>query len=204
MTAEDNFWQWFLLHETELSALDTAIDSDREHIFDQLAAQLQKVHPHLTFEFGPREPEREFVVSAAGIQTAFPAVIALASAAPALEHWRVTAFRPRRAELGTTIEVGEKEIALDSVEFSLLDNGTIAGIHLFIPGFREDDAAYAIIGFLLLDHCLGEYDVEMRVGLIKMFPTDAPAQCRRYPLNRLPELFDQLAAQLSGRIERPS
>jgi hypothetical protein len=200
VSAEESFWRWFVRFESELYDFEP----DRDGIFDELSAQLQKVHPNLTFEFGPSQPKREFVISAGGIKDAFPAVIGLAKAAPALERWCVTAFRPRRSELSATIELGGKIIALDSVEFSLLDNGTIAGIHLFIPGFRENDAAYGMIGYLLLDECLGEYDVETRVGLIKMSPTDAPVQFRRYGLNRLPELFDQLTAQLSGRIERPS
>jgi hypothetical protein len=42
---------------------------------------------------------------------------------------------------------------------------------LFIPGFREDDVALQQIGYLLLDGALGEYDVETRLGLIKMLST---------------------------------
>jgi hypothetical protein len=86
----------------------------------------------------------------------------------------------------------------------LLDNGKIAGIYLFIPGFREDDADLKQIGYLLLDETLGEYDVESRLGLIKMLPPDARTNGDRYPLAELPRLFDQLVARLEGRSGRAS
>lgn len=40
------------------------------------------------FEFGPQGPRREFVVTAAGIRDAFPAVARLVDAAPTLERSR--------------------------------------------------------------------------------------------------------------------
>jgi 1,4-alpha-glucan branching enzyme len=61
--AQQEFWDWFTQHEPEL--LD--FEADRETVFDRLATELHKVHPDLTFEFGPPEEKREFVVSADGI-----------------------------------------------------------------------------------------------------------------------------------------
>jgi hypothetical protein len=139
-------------------------------LFDGLAAELQKVDRGLTFEFGPRGATREFVISAAGIKKTFPAVVGLAEAAPGLERWQIIAFRPRRAPV-MTIEIGDKSVDPKDVQLSLLDNGKMAGIYLFIPGFREDDVALQQIGYLLLDGALGEYDVETRLGLIKMLST---------------------------------
>ena len=67
MTVQQEFWDWFVQHQLELFDFEV----DRERIFDQLASQLQKVDPNLTFEFGPKEVQREFVVSAGGIKSAF-------------------------------------------------------------------------------------------------------------------------------------
>ena len=177
--------------------------ADREIIFDELAAQLQKVDPDLDFEFGPRGTRREFVISAGGIKRAFPAVISLVNVAPSLNRWRVTAFRPRRAPLHV-VEFGGKCVDPEHVQFSLLDNGKTVGIYLFIPGFRESDVELKQIGYLLLDGTLGEYDVESRLGLIKMFPPDTPTDGDRYPLADLPALFDGLVARLEGRAVKPS
>ena len=58
MTAQVEFWNWFILHEVELFSFE----ADQERIFDQLAAELHKVDPDLAFEFGPKDTRREFVV----------------------------------------------------------------------------------------------------------------------------------------------
>jgi len=202
MTAQKQFWIWFVAHERELFDFDPNRVAERERIFDELQGELHKVDPDLAFEFGPNEPRREFVISAGGIQRAFPAVVSLARAAPALEQWQVTAFRPRRALL-QIVEFAEKRVDPEEVQFSLLDNGKIAGIRLFIPGFRDDDAELKQIAYLLLDGALGESDVESRLGLIEMFSPQTATAGTRYPLADLPARFDRLVSQLEGRSGRP-
>jgi hypothetical protein len=197
-TPQDAFWSWFIQHEPELFGFDPDQEIERERLFDQLATELQKVDRGLTFEFGPRGPTREFVISAARIKKIFPAVVGLAEAVPVLERWQITAFRPRRASV-MTIEVGDKSVDPKNVQFSLLDNGKMAGIYLFIPGFRENDVALQQIGYLLLDGALGEYDVETRLGLIKMLSPDKRTVGERHPLAELALLFDRLVSRLEGR-----
>jgi hypothetical protein len=197
ITPQDEFWNWFIQHQAEFFDFDPDKEQERERLFDLLATELQKVNRD-TFEFGPEGATRKFVISAAGIKSAFPAVVRLAEAAPALERWRVTAFRPRRATV-MRIEIEDKNVDPKDVQFSLLDNGKMAGIYLFIPGFREDDVALKQIGYLLLDEALGEYDVETRLGLIKMLSPDTRTIGDRYPLAELPRLFDRLVSRLEGR-----
>ena len=203
MTVQERFWDWFLHHEAELFALDPTQETEREGLFDRLAGQLGEVDPDLTFELGPREPRREFIISAAGMRRAFPSVTSLADAAPSLGRWQVTAFRPRRPVAGV-VQLRGKRVDVNDVQFSLLDNGNVAGIYLFIPGYRDDDADLKQIGYLLLDEALGEYDVESRLGLVRMLPPDARADGERHPLARLPALFDQLVARLEGRSGKAS
>jgi hypothetical protein len=192
MADREEFWNWFTRHESKLFDFER----DRERIFDELATELQKVDPDLTFEFGPKGAVREFIVSAGGIRRAFPAVEALVNIAPAFERWRVIAFRPRR--LPSVVEFAGKRGDPDDVQFTLLDNGKTAGIYLFIPGFRDDDSVLKQIGYLLLDTTLGERDVETRLGLIKMLPSDIRTDHVRHPLVLLPALFDQLISRLEG------
>ena len=90
------------------------------------------------------------------------------------------------------------------VQFSLVDNGKVTGIYLFIPGFNDDDAEMKQIGYLLLDDTLGEYDVEARLGLIKMLPPETRTEFQRYPLTELPKRFDRLVSELEGRSGKPS
>lgn len=203
MTVQQDFWNWFTQHEPELFGFDPGHEAERERLFDQLAGELQKIDPDLTFEFGPKESRREFVISAGGMKRAFPAVTSLVDAAPRLDRWQVTAFRPRRP-VSDVVQFRDKSVDPRDVQFSLLDNGKMAGIYLFIPHYQEDNPDLKQIGYLLLDETLGEYDVEARLGLIKMLPPDARTNTDRYPLTELPALFDQLVARLEGRSGRAS
>jgi hypothetical protein len=178
-------------------------ETDQERVFDQLTTELQKVDPQLTFEFGPPKTPREFIISAAGIQSAFPAVISLTNAVPVLPKWQVIAFRPRRFPV-SAIEFRDKRVDPRDVQFTLLDNGTTAGLYLYIPSFQDDDIDFKQIGYLLLDEALGEYDVETKLGLIQMLSPGAHTKGERYPLSELPLLFDRLVARLEGRSGRPS
>jgi hypothetical protein len=138
MTIEETFWRWFTQNEEDLFSFDPTNEAKREALFDRLATELQKVNSQLTFEFGPNAEKREFVISAAGLKRAFPAVVALTQAAPILDRWEVIAFRPRRSPINS-VEINGKVVDPKQVQFSLLDNGRMAGVHLYIPGFREED-----------------------------------------------------------------
>jgi hypothetical protein len=194
---QEEFWAWFLQHEAELFDFE----SDRDRLFDRLAAALRKVNPDLVFEFGPKQTKREFVISAGGIKSAFPAVVEIVNAAPILDRWQVTAFRPRRTPL-SSVEFRGKRVYPKDVQFSLLNSGKTAGIYLFIPGYQEGDVDLKQIGYLLLDEALGEYDVESRLGLIKILSPQTPTDGERYPLGDLPAQFDELVSRLEGRSGR--
>lgn len=203
MTAQERFWNWFVQHEAELFAFEPNRESDRERVFDELSSVLREVDPNLAFEFGPKGIKREFVISAGGIKSAFSAVTSLVTAAPHLDRWQVTAFRPRRSVFNV-VQFRGKRINPKDVQFTLLDNGKMAGIYLFIPGLNENDADLKQIGYLLLDEALGEYDVEMRLDLIEMLSPEAHTSGERFPLIKLPELFDRLVSRLEGRSETVS
>jgi len=203
MMPESKFWEWFLAHEKELFEFDPLDEKRREALFDEVASELRKVDPYLTFEFGPEEVSREFIISAGGIRRAFPAVVSLANSAPSLNRWTVIPFRPRRFPVHP-VDFQGKHIDSNDVQFTLLDNGKTAGIQMFIPGFEEDNLAMKSIGYLLLDEALGEYDVETRLGLIEMLPTETPKSGNRHPLPKLPTLFDQLLARIEGRSGKSS
>jgi hypothetical protein len=103
MTVREKFWNWFVKHEPELFNFDPVREAERERLFDELACELRKVDPDLAFEFGPQHTRREFVVSAAGIKRAFPAVVSLVAAAPTLERWWLIAFRPMTWNLDSVL-----------------------------------------------------------------------------------------------------
>ena len=182
---ENDFWRWFQRNEADLFNFER----DQEAIFDRLAAEMHKVRPSLTFEFGPKENgRREFVISADGIKDAFPKVESLYASAPAMAHWKFVKFRPRREPFD--INYGDISVKADTVSVLLEPDDQKVSLTVFIPGYdQENHNAYAGIAFLLLDQAVGEYDVETRVGYIEVKDSSqAPAQARS--LQELPKAFD--------------
>jgi hypothetical protein len=203
VSVQEEFWRWFMRREDKLFRFDPDNEIERERLFDMLALELQKVDLNLSFEFGPPDVKRKFIISASGIKRAFPAVISLAHAAPYLDRWEIIAFRPRRAPI-YSVELGSRLIDPQDVHFTLLNNGKKAGIRLFIPGFQNGDTTLKQVGYLMLDQALGEYDVETRLGPIEMLSPEAQRDGERHPLPELPVLFDRLVARLEGRGGVPS
>lgn len=185
-TPED-FWKWFQSNEDMLFN----VERNREQTFDKLGAEMHKINPSLTFEFGPIEDgKRELVISADGIKEAFPQVEALYAAAPSLPRWKFVKFRPRRMPMDVNYEGISVQAKL--VRVQLVRDGQLADLTVFIPNYSEaDHKAYSAIAFLLLDGALGEHDVETRVGQIKV--EAAPeAQTQTSSLHDLPKAFDAL------------
>ncbi|NUN70702.1 MAG: hypothetical protein HUU02_13450 [Bacteroidetes bacterium] len=191
---EQKFWDWFLRHQRSLFTLE----KDRDNLFRALASSLAKVNGQLTFEFGPViDGRREFVISAGGIKDAFPSVIALTDAAPPLEQWTITPFRPRRTDI-SSVQIGPVTVCPDDVHFTLSPNDHLVDIALYfnVPGTAHREVL-GQIGFLLLDESLGEFDVEMLVGAIEFLPASSSSHLPKYPLCELPKRFDAMVKRIS-------
>ena len=172
---EEKFWEWFCKNSAEIFDFE----KDQEAIFDKIQAELGKIDVNLTFEISSKkDSKRDFILSADGILSLFPVVEALFSAKPALPEWNFVKFRPRRA-IGNSIRFGNIELFPRDVRFLLVDedddeNDKI-GVVLFLRGF-DGSALFNQIGFLFLDECLGEFDVETKVGGISFKSFDSQSK----------------------------
>jgi hypothetical protein len=184
---EKAFWNWFQSNDERLYNFER----DQEHIFDLLHAELGKVDESLTFEIGPIENgRREFIISADGIQEAFPKVEALYAVAPVLPRWKFVKYRPRREPMD--ISLGDLRIDYHTIVVDPHLQGDKVDLTLYLPGYSEHtQAEYRRIAFLFLDQALGEYDVETRVGYIELKARDQ-APPRALSLAQLPTAFDKL------------
>ena len=185
---EAAFWKWFATNENRLFTFE----ANQEAVFDELAVEMRRVNSDLTFEFGPViNGKREFVISAGGIRSAFPAVEALYSSAPTLKRWVWVKYRPRRLPIND-LEFDGKKVKADDVRYVLAKDGDKVGIILFFDGYSEDQKnTYGQIGYLFLDEALGEYAVETQVGFIEFDSQDSQYFSRSHPLKELPAQFDE-------------
>ena len=194
-TKETIFWNWFVRNEARIYDLE----KDQNRIFMEISAELKKIDPNLTFEFGPKQQGvRDFVISADGIKKSFPLVFNLANGAPALPRFKIIKFRPRRPPF-TEIKYEGLTIMLEQIKFSIERDGDKAGITIFIDGFNAAKRnAYVGVAFLYLDNCLGEYDVETKVGAIEVKAMTEPSKTEKVPLAQIASTFDSFFAKNSN------
>lgn len=184
--ADAAFWQWFAGHKGKLAVVKRA----DEPIADELAAQLRKIDKDMTFELAVETKERELIVSAGGIRSAFPAVKRLVAAAPPLEGWKIIAFRPRKLA-DFTVELGDgTTLAPAALTFRVLGSGRgKVGIAIYVEGDKSVSQQTKSAVYLLLDAALGELDVETRLGEIDIKAGPAPGGGR--PFRELPKVVDE-------------
>jgi hypothetical protein len=195
-TPEAAFWTWFVDNEPRLSALEGMQDP----VLGELAPRLKGVHADLTYEIGPeRAGQRDFVISAGGLRSGFPAVESLHAAAPELDRWQWVKFRPRRKPLND-IRYEDTSVRVDDVRYLLAKDGDRIGVVLFFEGSSEATrTTHGNIGFLMLDEALGEFAVETQVGFVESESRESPYFARSRPLRELPEDFDaQIAASTTA------
>lgn len=165
--ADPAFWRWFMAHKENVAAVRRGDDPAA----NELAAELHKVDPKLTFELGVGTADRELIISADGNQRLFPTVKRLVAAAPTIPGWKVIAFRPRK-EAGFAIELGDgTKVSGEGLRFSAQPaGGGKFDVAIYVTGRTSIDDGVKQAVFLLLDAALGEYDVETRLAGIDILP----------------------------------
>ena len=155
---EAQFWAWFEKNEDMLFHFERNQDST----FEKLNAAMSKVHPDLTFEFGPVfDGKREFVISADGLKDAFPSVESLYASAPSLSRWTFIKFRPRQSAM--TIKLGDLKLEPDDLEVAIEADGNKAGFTVFVKGYDESQKSqFGQAVFVMLDHAIGEAEIGVR------------------------------------------
>lgn len=156
-----DFWRWFL------DTVPNAADLETPARQDQLSRQLKEIHPDLCWGFSPEGRSGAVLeISADGIQELIPTVRLLVDAAPQVPGWQIHAFRQPCSLEGVEIRLGpDLSISADSIFWRELDrDGSTIDLQVFVP--HPDPEVRAQIGFIFLDHCLGELAVMTRLGAL--------------------------------------
>jgi hypothetical protein len=205
-SADQVFWKWFENHAITLAGMKDPVE-----IVNQIQAELDKAEPDVFAELGSSGSDRLLVLTADGKKDRFDAVKQLYAARPTVAGWKIVAFRqrddaaehvtqldkskPEQTAPGigapTSIEMNGKKLDRASLRYTSAPHGDKLDIDVYIPGYTEADKTLASLAFVALDHTLGEYDVEMKIGGIDLHAlTEAPATA--HPLTDLPREVDAL------------
>jgi hypothetical protein len=179
----DPFWSYFVAHAPQLAAepLEAAM-GDLQHAIDP-------VYPGVIVELGAEGAKHTLVLSADGDRAVFPTIQALWAHRPTVPGWNVVAFRQREtARPLSSIQRADRTLDPNTLRFVAEHTGDKLDVVVFAPGYTERDAPLV---YIALDHAVGEYDVEMRIGAISIAPLErAPAAAR--PFVELPAALDAL------------
>lgn len=191
MAAPGDFWRWFCANERQLKDRG---HPRREALADELLERLQQVSEQLWFELGlMKDGSGHLIVTAEGNTGAFADVVALVGAAPAIEGWEITAFKPPR---GFGFVLNRSGIAIDprQARFVALedpDDPGFFGIEVGFPHYdpaREDDfldATYTMLEVGLGELALAEHVHHLQVGALP----DDPESSGYLPMERLARLL---------------
>ena len=169
--AIDDFWEWFQSPDGRkaLSELWTESQTSGEAA-NRIGRRLKKVAPGLSWGAQGGEPSR-FEVSASGIAKFAPIVREVVERAPAMNGWEVVAFK-QPVENEELVFQG-RSVSYDSTMCQILgSNGPKVEVNVFLPlPAGTPQAVVNEIGFIMLDHSLGEELVMTRVGGIQFDTT---------------------------------
>jgi hypothetical protein len=186
--ADQVFWKWFVDHADALSKAQLV------DVMNQVQEALDKGHHGVFAEVGQDGDSRLLVLTADGDRAVFPDVQHLISGRPELKGWKIVAFRQRDTERDMpTLEMGGVKLERSAVRFVAQRSEDKLDVQLFIPGYVDGQKKLGSLAFLALDHTVGEYDAETKIGALDLLPIErAPANAR--PLAELPAQVDAPAS----------
>jgi hypothetical protein len=167
-------WSWFR-KSGEAFRDPHALDP---RAIEKLGSLLSAIEDGLVFEFVMADGRaNELVISADGRPELFGAVIDVVKAAPALEGWKVTAFR-QPGPTTVSIEMGGSKMSYEDIWFRSSSSRGRTDLVLAVRGMTEqnhEQLAGAV--FILLDNALGEYVAGTSLGEVSFadLPADPPS-----------------------------
>lgn len=95
-----------------------------------------------------------------------------------------------------SIGIGDVILEPGDVEVAVSVRERKAELNLFVRGYdgSQDGPIMALV-FIMLDHAIGEYDMETRVGTIDVKLFDDTTTLTRHSITELPDLIDRLLGQ---------
>ena len=184
------FWSWF---EKNADRITKAVNrQDHKVIVHDLGDRIDKAAPGVVHEIGRFDADTvELILSADGMHANIPGVLALSRAAPRLKGFVFTAFRRRWPKPG--LGIYDAHIGMEDLSYVAEDGGDgRLDLTLYIRG-DWDERQRNLIGFLMLDQALGEYDVMTGLGHVDI--EAAGTADRGKPFAGLTAEFDAFRAE---------
>jgi len=191
MDTQTEFWSWFA---SQAKGFCAAPKEEMPLIVQHISERIKLVNEGLVCEFGLKgEQLGELVISSDGIKELIPVVSSFVEAAPQIEGWTVTAFRPRLDQYEEMeLTFSGQTISPKTIWFRPLTDEGEFDVIFYHFDFNEDDNAILINGtYILLDMAVGELDVMTKIRYMdhQLMESD-PAEQGLLPFSEFRTVFD--------------
>lgn len=192
---ETQFWTWFDFEQGHLAERASSGGKQAVSTMLEITKQLESVNPGFKAELQVGDPGQPhtLVLTVNGDTRLFPAVQRFAATAPPLKQWKVVAFRQRKA-LPPMLKFGEYGVNQEDVRFK--ETGRANGkldIEVHVKGLTpQNERAMDQAVFVFIDHAIGEYDTETKLGAIDIKAAAVATDDTLKPLTALAALVDGL------------
>lgn len=180
---DQDFWKWFTANQESVYSIVTA----QEPIAGELTKHLSNLDDNLVWSIGATSTnnKRDFVISASGIKSSFPKVIQLVNSAPKdLTKFNIIAFSPKRET--DSLSYGDRTLELKDIYFSSEKIVDKIDVNIYVRNYQNP--VDKSIVYLFLDSLLGEYDTEMKLGIINIQGLEESKVQNLTPLKNLPNI----------------
>jgi hypothetical protein len=181
--ATAQFWSWFTVNASRLAS------GDLEKAMVEINDHLEPTHRGIFVEIGAGEHVRTLVITADGNRDYFPLVQKVFDVRPAsIPGWKIVAFRQRDAA-PFTIELGG--LKLDPKDLRFVAGAGASGkidLDVFVASYTDTPELKQAL-YIVLDHTLGEFDMETKIGGIDFHALSEAGSSAR-PLLELPRVLD--------------
>ena len=168
------FWTWFANPDGQqvMAGVLSADGKSSESAQKALSESLQRVSADLVWGVGggnESDPRMVFEISAGGLSSLATEVMALVDAAPEFTNWKIVAFKQPQPDFAVSIGHGLESIDSNTVKVWATPQGDgHYDLQVFLPVPADFPAKMLPeVGFIMLDHVLGEYAVMTRIGDLK-------------------------------------
>lgn len=173
------FWGWFSESAPQIEKdYDASVrgELDPALLIGPVRERLKAYSKELAFEIGcDGDGVYDFVISAEGMKDRIGAVTTLLQAAPKIEGWKFTAFRPRKELADVLLRMDGVAYGADCIFYRLDDivDGLCDIEILYRGSFKASDDKLGGASLLIMDRLIGEYDVMTKIGKVSAHRIEA-------------------------------
>jgi hypothetical protein len=193
--AAEQFWKWFSGNNSKFLFATEVDAAERDRMMAEFGNELHKYHPNLYFLLGghPDHKDVELIITAEGISEYFPFVEELVSMAPAINGWRVIAFKPPLGK-GLSVEIGGRTFDPGKTIFIPLRNEEApqgVGLRICYPDYEEHKKNLFLQGtYIMLDTLLGERSTTLDIDYLEVDRT--PPDIAQHPFMHLEDIKEHI------------